>query len=1360
MSAVDRWHPSRAGVVNLYEYADQVFEFGDGRLLLRGHNTSGKTKALELLLPFCLDGDISPRKLDPFASDAKDMRWNLVGCIEQEQRIGYAWLEFERRDETGDLRHFTCGVGLRANRNVPGVTRWYFVARDLRVGLDVSLLRGREPIGKADLDAELGDAGEVLDSQRAYRARLDDLLFGFGSEEQYRSMLRLMLELRRPHLSKTLDPDRVADLLSAGLPELDPELMRKLAGGLEQLEALERQLERLRQVRERVRSFHERTYRAYLRAVVRERADRLRSAQTAVDATGARLRDVGARRERASARRAALDEERAAVATEIERLEGAERALVTSQAWRSIEAVEALRDQAEAHQEKAGALTRIASDAVAAATVAEAEQVAGRAAANEAAAAFEQELTAAASVAARAGLEKSFGALAAQLRDGGLEPGAWADLVRDGARDRQAVLREHEQLVDDSRTAGREAERHRQNERDAAAALASAAQRTEVAREALEVEQATLWAAASRWRESASELTLDDDQLEAAVARALDGHDPGAVLAAAAEPARTALAAETAHVAAQTARAREERAQAETEIRALEADRDDGPAAPSWSRADRSNRSGAALWQLVDVAAGADGTDVANVEAALVAMGILDAWVLPDGRVLDRATQDVVLTAGPPAPGRTLADLLVPAPGDRVPSAVVSQVLRRIALMPDALAPAVAVRDATGASAEVANTATAAVDVRGGFRLGPLSGSSAKATAEHLGAAARAARRARLLAVARTRLAQLEELLTMLAAEAEALSGRRETLAAEVAGFPPRDAVIAALRAVDVSAAAERAADQAHERAAAAARVAGDEQIAAEARTREHAAAHALLPGLDAAQLAVLREAAAELLGLAGGVATICRHAAASRERAEACSERLRAARELSDARATEAAAARADAERLAAEHATRAASLGDEAERIRDQHANVVSELRERRRRRETLDHEHSETVREEAVVEAEERMCTSRHAGSREERAAASERFASLGTADVLALVLGDDSPDDLAAAADWSFTRVLEVARQLPARLLEVRASSADLAVDVMRRVQELDRQLADADLSAFASRDADNLLLVRIAEGAAERSLAHVLQSLEDEIADREQVLSAEERRVFSDALVEELADHLRARIHAVHERVAHMNAVLRRTPTAAGKVVQLEWRAVDDQTGEQRAVVELLRRRIRDVDSEARGRLVAFLRGRAEASRAQDVGTDATMAETLAAAFDYRRWFAFGLMEERDGRRERLTRRRHAVGSGGEQSVLIHLPLFAAAAVLYGDGTSPRLVMLDEALSGIDDDTRERVLAATVALDLDVVMTSHELWGTYASVPRLAIYQLHRENGVFGVHTVPFLWDGALLHEGRQAELAA
>jgi hypothetical protein len=222
----------------------------------------------------------------------------------------------------------------------------------------------------------------------------------------------------------------------------------------------------------------------------------------------------------------------------------------------------------------------------------------------------------------------------------------------------------------------------------------------------------------------------------------------------------------------------------------------------------------------------------------------------------------------------------------------------------------------------------------------------------------------------------------------------------------------------------------------------------------------------------------------------------------------------------------------------------------------------------------------------------------------------------------------------------------------------------------------------------------------------------------------------------------------------------MNAVLRRSPTAAGKTVELEWQPLEDDDGTRRAALALLRRDVRHLGDESRSELVTFFRSRIETARREhvSVGEPRAMADTLMGAFDYRRWFAFGLHERSDAGRVRLTKRRHAVGSGGEQSVLIHLPLFAAAAALYGDTQAPRLIMLDEALSGIDDETRERVLEATVAFDLDVVMTSHELWGTYRSVPQLAIYQLHRENGAFGVHAIPFIWDGDVLRELEQGEL--
>jgi hypothetical protein len=73
-----RFAPSRAGIVNLWDYRDEEFLFVNGWLVLRGPNGSGKTKALEVLFPFVLDGRIEPRRLNPFASEERTMKSNLL----------------------------------------------------------------------------------------------------------------------------------------------------------------------------------------------------------------------------------------------------------------------------------------------------------------------------------------------------------------------------------------------------------------------------------------------------------------------------------------------------------------------------------------------------------------------------------------------------------------------------------------------------------------------------------------------------------------------------------------------------------------------------------------------------------------------------------------------------------------------------------------------------------------------------------------------------------------------------------------------------------------------------------------------------------------------------------------------------------------------------------------------------------------------------------------------------------------------------------------------------------------------------------------------------------------------------------
>src|SRR3984957_5605004 len=144
----DRFKPSRAGVINIWDYVDEEWAFADGRLALRGHNGSGKTKALEVLFPFVLDGMADSRRLDPFSGENRTMKSNLL-FRGQESEYGYVWMEFARArsnsahgtsaaDEAG-AETVTLMIGMRAHRNTDGVRMSFFVTGK-RVGVDFGLL--------------------------------------------------------------------------------------------------------------------------------------------------------------------------------------------------------------------------------------------------------------------------------------------------------------------------------------------------------------------------------------------------------------------------------------------------------------------------------------------------------------------------------------------------------------------------------------------------------------------------------------------------------------------------------------------------------------------------------------------------------------------------------------------------------------------------------------------------------------------------------------------------------------------------------------------------------------------------------------------------------------------------------------------------------------------------------------------------------------------------------------------------------------------------------------------------------------------------------------------------------------------
>ena len=138
---LERWQPLRAGIVDLFYYDQEEFWFRDGRLLLRGNNGTGKSKVLALTLPFLLDGDMSPHRVEPDADPKKRMEWNLLlgGDHPHPERLGYTWVEFGRRDGDGTAQYCTIGCGLKAVSGRGIARHWYFVT-SRRPGGDLRLV--------------------------------------------------------------------------------------------------------------------------------------------------------------------------------------------------------------------------------------------------------------------------------------------------------------------------------------------------------------------------------------------------------------------------------------------------------------------------------------------------------------------------------------------------------------------------------------------------------------------------------------------------------------------------------------------------------------------------------------------------------------------------------------------------------------------------------------------------------------------------------------------------------------------------------------------------------------------------------------------------------------------------------------------------------------------------------------------------------------------------------------------------------------------------------------------------------------------------------------------------------------------
>lgn len=245
----------------------------------------------------------------------------------------------------------------------------------------------------------------------------------------------------------------------------------------------------------------------------------------------------------------------------------------------------------------------------------------------------------------------------------------------------------------------------------------------------------------------------------------------------------------------------------------------------------------------------------------------------------------------------------------------------------------------------------------------------------------------------------------------------------------------------------------------------------------------------------------------------------------------------------------------------------------------------------------------------------------------------------------------------------------------------------------------------------------------------------------------------ERELYEEIFMRSVGRAIRDKINRAEAWVRQMNRFMSQRDTSNGFALSLEWRprpAQDEGEMSAERLVALLRKSPELMLPQEMDDMIRHFRTRIDYAR-QEAESGGSFREWIYQLLDYRQWFEFRLYYRKAGMasRRELTDSQFNVLSGGEKAMAMYIPLFAAVDARLSDARedAPRIICLDEAFAGVDDDNVRDMFALIVSLDYDFIMTSQQLWGCYDTVPSLSIVEVHRPQDADVVTLIRFRWNG-------------
>lgn len=283
------------------------------------------------------------------------------------------------------------------------------------------------------------------------------------------------------------------------------------------------------------------------------------------------------------------------------------------------------------------------------------------------------------------------------------------------------------------------------------------------------------------------------------------------------------------------------------------------------------------------------------------------------------------------------------------------------------------------------------------------------------------------------------------------------------------------------------------------------------------------------------------------------------------------------------------------------------------------------------------------------------------------------------------------------------------------------------------------------------------LITLQKDGREMNLYQFIEALQADIDLTESVLEENDRRLFEDILLETISHKLRRRINESQKWCEDMTALMGTLNTSMGLRFSLDWKPRKAEKAEELDIAKLVSLLNKDrllltrQDSEL---VSGHFRAKVRAARetAVEQGMPANYADLIRSVLDYRTWYEFRLFYQHSGEsKKELTNSAFSKFSGGEKAMAMYVPLFASVSAQYRKASEscPKLLALDEAFAGVDDQNIGAMFELVGTLDFDYIMNSQALWGCYPSVKCLNIVELHRPGNASFVTLLRYFWDGSV-----------